>query len=106
VIDGICQERNEINVQPGWKPIPRAADEVASILGNVSPLLNDQALHARLQARSEIGKFQIAIGATYGSGSEFLMTRLQLMRTKKLMKRLSTIFLKASKRERLISTTS
>ena len=39
----------------------------------MSPLLNDQALHARLQARSEIGKFQIAIGATCGSGSEFLI---------------------------------
>ena len=70
VIDGICQERNVENVQPSWKPIPQAADEVASILGHVSPLLDDQALHDRLQARTDLGKFQVCLLYTSEAADE------------------------------------
>jgi hypothetical protein len=65
---------SEEKVQPCWKAIPRAADEVSSVLASVlSPLLDDQALYERLQARSDLGKFQASIGSTNASGSEFLV---------------------------------
>ena len=40
----------EEKVQPCWRPIPRAADEVSSVLASISPLLDDEALYERLQA--------------------------------------------------------
>jgi hypothetical protein len=64
---------SEEKVQPSWIPIPKAADEVSSMLGGVLPLLDDQALYECLQARSDLGKFQAAIGSTYASGNNFLV---------------------------------
>jgi hypothetical protein len=75
VIDNLLQRSDDENekVQPCWQPIPKPADEVSSVLAGISPLLNDEALYERLQARSELGKFQVSIGSTYASGKEFLV---------------------------------
>lgn len=35
-------------VQPCWRPIPKAVDEVSSVLVVLLPLLDDQALYERL----------------------------------------------------------
>jgi hypothetical protein len=56
-----------------WRPIPRAADALSSVLASVSPLLDDQALYERLQTRSDLGKFQASIGSTNALGNEFLV---------------------------------
>jgi hypothetical protein len=62
LIDTLLQRSDadtEEKVQPCWKPIPWAADEVSS--------------YERLQAKLELGKFQASIGSTDASGSEFLV---------------------------------
>jgi hypothetical protein len=64
---------SEEKVQPCWRPIPWAADEASSVLARVLPLLDNQALYERLQARPDLGKFQASIGSTNASGSEFLV---------------------------------
>ena len=45
-------------------PVPSAADEVASVLAEVSPLLDDIALYERLVTRSDLGQYQASIGST------------------------------------------
>ena len=57
---------------PCWKPVPRAADEVSSMLASVSPTFDDQTLHGRLAARAKLGKFKASIGSTNASGGEHL----------------------------------
>ena len=60
---------SEGKVQLCWIPIPNSADEVSSVLDGVLPLLDDQALYERLQARFDLGKFKAYIGSTYASGN-------------------------------------
>jgi hypothetical protein len=56
-----------------YQSIPYAADEIASVLADVSPLLDDVALYARLSARSEIGMFKASIGSTDAPSKEYLV---------------------------------
>jgi hypothetical protein len=63
---------DENAAHPCWQPIPRAADEVSSILASVSPRLDDQVLYGRLAARADLGKFKASIGSTDMSGGEYL----------------------------------
>jgi hypothetical protein len=75
-IDALLQRSDdeiEEKVQPCWKPIPRQADEISSVLAGISPILNDQALYERLKARSDLGKFKASIGSTNATSSEFLV---------------------------------
>ncbi len=58
---------------PSYNHIPRAADQVSSILAGISPLLDDQTLYARMEARANLGKFQSAIGSTNATSSDYLM---------------------------------
>ena len=44
--------------------VPPASDQVASVLADVDPLLNDRTLYHRMSERAEIGKFQMSIGST------------------------------------------
>ena len=60
-------------VKPCFHTVPRAADEISSILGAVSPLLDDMALYERLSARLELGSFQALIGSTNATGKEYLV---------------------------------
>jgi hypothetical protein len=77
MINNIFQRNDDVSpeekVHPCWKPIPRAADEVSSVLAGISPILDDQALYERLQARLDLGRFQVSIGSTNALGSEFLV---------------------------------
>mgnify|MGYP000532748194 CR=1 FL=1 len=43
------------------------------MLAGISPLLNDEALYERLQARSDLGKVKVSIGSTDASSSEYLV---------------------------------
>ena len=66
-IDSVLQRSNqtaEEKVQPCWQPIPLEADEVVIALAAVSPTLDDQTLHALLQERADLGRFQMSIGST------------------------------------------
>jgi hypothetical protein len=60
-------------VHPCWKPIPRAADEISSVLASVSPILEDQTLYGRLAARADLGRFKASIGSTDALGGEYLV---------------------------------
>ena len=57
---------------PCWQPIPRAANEVSSILASVSPILDDQVLYEHLAVRADLRKFKASIGSTDVSGGEYL----------------------------------
>jgi uncharacterized protein (DUF342 family) len=52
---------------------PIAANQVSSILADISPILNDESLYERLLARSNLGNFKVSIGSTNATESEFLV---------------------------------
>jgi hypothetical protein len=58
---------------PCWKPIPRAADEISSVLAGVSPTLDDQVLYRRLTEQADLGRFKASIGSTDASSEEYLV---------------------------------
>ena len=60
-------------IHPIWIPIPRAADEISSILASISPTLDDQVLYGRMNERADLGKFKISIGSTDALGGEYLV---------------------------------
>ena len=60
-------------MHPRWKQIPRASDQVSSVLTKVSPVLNDQALFQRLSARADLGKFEASVGSTNATQGEHLI---------------------------------
>jgi hypothetical protein len=58
---------------PCWQPIPRAADQVSSILASVSPTLDDQTLYGCISARTALRKSKASIGSTDALGGEHLI---------------------------------
>jgi hypothetical protein len=67
------QTTYEEEAHPCWKPVPRAADQVSSVLASVSPTLNDQNLHERLAGRANLGMFKASIGSTNALGGKCLV---------------------------------
>jgi hypothetical protein len=65
---------SEEPVAPCYQSVPRAADEISSILAEVSPLLDDTVMYERLEARSELGKFKASIGSTDAPSNAFLVS--------------------------------
>jgi hypothetical protein len=59
--------------EPCFKYVPRGANEIASILGKVSPLLDDERLYNLMRDRAELGKFQASIGSTNATSSAYLV---------------------------------
>jgi hypothetical protein len=57
--------------------VPRAADEVASVMIGVSPLLDPMTLCAKLETQAHIGRFKMSIGATLGINNNYLVTNDQ-----------------------------
>jgi hypothetical protein len=60
-------------VKPCYGTIPRAADQISSVLAAVSPLLNDVALYNRLSERLELENYITSIGSTNATGKEYLV---------------------------------
>jgi hypothetical protein len=60
VLDGNRAAYNE-EAHPCWKPVPKAADKISSMLASVSPALDDQTLCGRLAERAKLGKFKASI---------------------------------------------
>jgi hypothetical protein len=71
VLDGDSATYNE-EAHPCWKPVPRAADKISSMLASVSPALDDQTLYGGLAERAKLGKFKASIGSTSALGGEHL----------------------------------
>jgi hypothetical protein len=75
VIDHVLESKSatqDEEAHPCWMNIPRAADEVSSILASVSPIFTDESLHDRLAERVDLGKFKVSIGSTDTTGGKFL----------------------------------
>ena len=75
-IDNVFKSNNvshDEEAHPCWQPIPRAANEVSSVLTSVSPTLDDNVLYGRLAARADLGKFKASIGSTNASNCEYLL---------------------------------
>jgi hypothetical protein len=66
-------ENEEGPVKPRYDTVPRAADEISSVLVPVSPILDDMVLYQQLSARSELGKFQTSIGSTDAPGNDYII---------------------------------
>ena len=64
---------SEGRVQPCWRPIPKAVDELSSVLSGVSPLFYDPAIYNCLNVGLDLGGFQASIGSSYASGNEYLV---------------------------------
>jgi hypothetical protein len=74
-IDSVMETMNELYEKPHpcYQPVPREADQITSVLASVSPLLNDQTLYDRMAERASLGKFQVSIGSTNVTDSEYLV---------------------------------
>eukprot|EP00957_Ditylum_brightwellii_P026718 2021022-Ditylum_brightwellii.AAC.1 len=53
-----------MDIQPKYQMILHDANEVASILGEVSPIRNSQAMYQLLKERGEISQISCALGST------------------------------------------
>ena len=51
-------------VKPVYQRVPRTADQIGSVLAEVSPILNDECLYERMASRAELGRFAMSIGST------------------------------------------
>ncbi len=74
-IDSVLDDSDvsEEKVLPTYQPIPRAADEISSVLASVSPIYDDATLYERLSARSDVGKFKASIGSTDAPNTVYLV---------------------------------
>jgi hypothetical protein len=72
VFEGSCAAFDE-KVHPCWQPIPSAADQIASVMAGVSPILDDQVLYGRLSAKADLGKFKASIDSTNATKGEYLL---------------------------------
>ena len=57
-------------VNPCYGTVPHTADEILSILGAVSLLIDNMDLYEQLSARSEFGNFHVLIGYIYAPYKE------------------------------------
>ena len=53
--------------------VPRECDEVASIQGDITNLLDNVTLHSRLKERAQDGRIAINIGDTHATISKYLV---------------------------------
>jgi hypothetical protein len=64
---------DEETVERIYKTVPRAADQISSVLGAVSPLLDDVGLYNRMSVRLDLGNYQATIGSTNATGKDYLI---------------------------------
>jgi hypothetical protein len=74
-IDSVMETMGEMydRPHPCYESVPREADQIASILASVSPILNDQTLYDRMAEQASLGKFQASIGSTKVTDNEYLV---------------------------------
>ena len=60
------KETEEPNTQM-FDVVPSEANEIASVLAGINPILDDRILHNRLSDRANLRKYQMAVGSTTGS---------------------------------------
>jgi hypothetical protein len=65
-----------ISTMTSYHEVPRAANEVASILTEISPILDDKTLCELMHKRADLGRYQSAIGSTNASSSQYLFDTL------------------------------
>ena len=63
----------EETVNPCYGNLHRAADKILTILGAVSPLIDDMVLYKQLSVSLVFGNFHASIGSTYSPDKEYLM---------------------------------
>ena len=63
----------EETLKPEFGSIPKAADEVSSMLADVSPIYHDLSLYKGLSERVELGKFKASIGSTDAPMRKYLV---------------------------------
>eukprot|EP00957_Ditylum_brightwellii_P197702 15062091-Ditylum_brightwellii.AAC.1 len=67
-----------MNTHPKCQMIPHDANDVASILGKVSPLCNSRAMYQLLKERGDISQMSCALGSTMVSPSRTLRQQVCL----------------------------
>ena len=78
-ITKLLEKQTSINedVLPCYKAAPAAADEIASVLSHINPILDENILHTRLDDRNRLGKFQMSVGSTCASKKSYLFSNDQ-----------------------------
>ena len=59
--------------EPCFHHVPHAADEIASVLGKISPLLDNEKIYTLLAERSKLGRFQASVSSTNVLTNEYLL---------------------------------
>jgi len=72
MLDRAMNQQEEVS--PTWMYIPREADEVASVLTSVSPVLDDVMLLNRLTVSVEVSKFKSCIGSCDAPRDRYLQS--------------------------------
>eukprot|EP00957_Ditylum_brightwellii_P167080 12719615-Ditylum_brightwellii.AAC.1 len=62
-----------MSIHPEYQMIPHAANKVASILGEASPLCDSKAIYQLLKERGEISQMSYALGSTTVSQENILI---------------------------------
>eukprot|EP00957_Ditylum_brightwellii_P135963 10369133-Ditylum_brightwellii.AAC.1 len=71
-----------MNTHPKYQMIPHDANNVASILGEVSPLCDSIALYQLLKERGEISHMSSALGSTTVAQESILINRQEFLDNK------------------------
>lgn len=73
-MDLILDEHNNDNepVRPAFCQALSGCDEVLSLLANMSPVLDDTLFYYHLNARAQLGQFQMSIGLTVADLSPYV----------------------------------
>ena len=78
-ITKLLERQTSINedVLPCYKAAPAAADQIASVLSDVNPILDENTLHTKLNDRNRLGQFQMSVGSTCASKGSYLFSNDQ-----------------------------
>eukprot|EP00957_Ditylum_brightwellii_P139549 10635854-Ditylum_brightwellii.AAC.1 len=61
-------------VRPMFEKVPNDCNEVASVLGGVTPILDDNKLYHQMKTCADIGRFQSSIGSTNITNLRYLVS--------------------------------
>jgi len=73
LLQGTEEQEDTERPAPMYQHIPKEADQVASVLADVDPLLNDVTLYEKMRGQAVLGTYKISIGSTDATSDEHLV---------------------------------
>ena len=73
-IDEVCMENEQMTAEVGGQNrVPKECDQVATVLGEISSMLDASALNGLVRQRADLARDEGTIGATTTIEEEFLL---------------------------------